>query len=73
MRAIADYVGHLSHVTGRPLGLSDVRSALAKGFGGGALGISEIAAALSYAEDHWQEWALPAGQDAGPAVKDPAP
>lgn len=68
MRFITDYVGRLSHVVGRPLTLADIRPAMSKGLGGGALGRSEVAAALAYAEQHWDQWALPwssATQDDG--------
>jgi len=59
MRAITEYVSRLSHVVGRPLTLQDIRPAMSKGLGGGALGRSEVAAALTYAEQHWDQWALP--------------
>jgi antitoxin (DNA-binding transcriptional repressor) of toxin-antitoxin stability system len=63
MKAITDYVGRLSQVVGRRLTLQDIRPAMSKGLGGGALGLSEVAAALTYADQHWDEWALPAPFD----------
>jgi hypothetical protein len=63
MRAITDYVGRLSQVVGRRLTLQDMHPAMSKGLGGGALGRSEVAAALTYAEQHWDQWALPAPVD----------
>ena len=63
MKAITDYVGGLSQVVGRRITLQDIRPAMSKGLGGGALGLSEVAAALTYADQHWDQWALPASFD----------
>jgi hypothetical protein len=60
MRAITDYTAALSQAIGRSLTLEDIRSGMAKALGGGTLARGEIAAALSYAETHWNQWALPA-------------
>jgi antitoxin (DNA-binding transcriptional repressor) of toxin-antitoxin stability system len=59
MKFIVDYVRRLSLVVGRPLTLQDIRLAMLRGLGGGLLGDSEVAAAFAYAEQHWDQWALP--------------
>jgi hypothetical protein len=50
---ITDYVGALSLVVGQRLTPQDVRAAVSKAAGGGASGLNEVAAALTYAEQRW--------------------
>jgi antitoxin (DNA-binding transcriptional repressor) of toxin-antitoxin stability system len=59
MPAVTDYTASLARASGVPLTFQDIRLAMARGLGGGAMSTSEIAAALAYAEQHWDKWALP--------------
>jgi hypothetical protein len=59
MRAVTDYAQTLGEAVDRPIAFPDLAAGLTKSLGGGALERSEITAALSYAEKHWHEWALP--------------
>lgn len=56
MQAITTYVANLSVAVGRVLTLDELHIAMVRGFGAGTLGRSEIAAALAYAAQHWQQW-----------------
>ena len=62
MRAVTEYAMSLGNAVQRSLAFPDVSEGLAVGLGGGVLERSEITAALKYAEKHWHEWALPAGE-----------
>lgn len=59
MRTVTNYVAKLAVAAGREFTLEDLRLALSRGIGGGAMGDGEIATALAYADAHWSQWALP--------------
>lgn len=59
MRAASEYVSRLSFAVGKVLTLADLDQAFRAGLRAGSLGHSEIAAALAYAAQHWDEWWVP--------------
>lgn len=59
MKTVTTYAAKLGVAAGREFNLPDLRLAMSRGIGGGAMGAGEIATALAYADAHWNEWALP--------------
>jgi hypothetical protein len=59
MRAVTDYAQALGDDVHRPMAFPVGSAGPAQSLGGGALERSEVIAALSFAEKHWHERALP--------------
>lgn len=56
VRAMTQYTQVLSELVGQPLAFQDVRDGLEQCLGGGVFDRSEIAAAMHYAQTHWDDW-----------------
>lgn len=59
MRTVTNYAAKLGIAAGQEFTFHDLRLAMSRGIGGGAMGAGEIATALAYADAHWNEWAVP--------------